>query len=97
VLGDDFYYTAVRETYPELTIEKPPREIKKGTKVYQELFAVKHGFGFSKRRVGETIKRMLQAGRGDRETLDNLKTLINAVLSPYRKRTPTASSVSTPA
>jgi hypothetical protein len=86
IFGSDFYHTAVQETYPDKPVEKPGDNKKKRTKTYEALFQDQYGFGFSKKRVADTLKRMLLAGRGDEESLNALKKLTDAHLNKLDKK-----------
>ncbi len=75
ILSADFYEKAVKETYPANPVARPDGETKKRTTMYEELFRTTHGIGFNKRRVAETVKKLLAAGSEDNETRQNLGIL----------------------
>ena len=77
--SSSFYYTAVKETYPELAIEETKVNKTKRTKQYEAYFKEKHYPGFNKRRVGETIKRLLNEKKGDEETKKNLQSVVDKI------------------
>ena len=73
------YYAAVRDTYPDLTIQMVTNTEGKRTRLYDESFKQNHGIGFNKRRVGETLKRHLSENKADEETAMNLKTVVESI------------------
>ena len=79
LFSSSVYYIAVKETYPEFTIEEIRDGEGKRTKRYEDLLKKNFNVGFNKRRVGETLKRLLGEKRSDKETSDNLKTVIDKI------------------
>jgi hypothetical protein len=79
VLSADFYHDAVSETYPKHNVAKPKDSKVKRTNYYETAFKTTLNIGFTKRRVAETVKKMLLDGKGDGETLDRLKKLTTAL------------------
>jgi len=79
LFSSSVYYIAVKETYPEFTIEEIRDGEGKRTKRYGDLFKKNFNVGFNKRRVGGTLKRLLGEKRSDKETSDNLKTVIDKI------------------
>jgi 5S rRNA maturation endonuclease (ribonuclease M5) len=75
VLSGDFYHTAVKETYPQYAVEQPASGTGKRTSSYESAFNTVHGIGFSKRRVGETAKKLLLEGKADSTTAKRLELL----------------------
>lgn len=71
------YDAAVKETYPERQFTLELEAGKKIAKQYEDYFQKSLGFGFSKRRVAETVKRMLLNKRVDEKTTENLKKLVS--------------------
>ena len=67
------------ETYPDFNIEEIQGDEGKRTKRYETLVKEKHNVGFSKRRVGETVKRLLSEKKGDEETIKNLQTVVDKI------------------
>lgn len=75
VISADFYHKAVCETYPDKPIDRPASDGKR-SRAYAEAYIERYNIGFNKRRVGNTIKRLLQGGRGlDKETRQDLTKL----------------------
>jgi predicted ATP-dependent endonuclease of OLD family len=73
------YYAAVRDTYPNLTIQEVVSTEGKRTRLYAEAFKQNHRIGFNKRRVGETLKRHLGENKADEETAMNLKIVVESI------------------
>lgn len=80
------YYTAVRESYPDLEIDELKADAGKRTKLYENFFKEKHKIGFGKRRVGETLKRLLAENKGDEETRTNLKAVVDKIWDTLQKQ-----------
>lgn len=80
VLSRQFYHQAVGEAYPNNPVEMPTDGGKKIANLYEEGFKAKYGIGFNKRRVAQTIKRLLEEGKADPETIGKLKNVTNALL-----------------
>ncbi len=80
ILSAEFYHMAVSETYPDKTVKAPEGATGKVTKVYEREYSEAHKIGFNKRRVGETVKKLLTQERGDKKTLDSLKILTVRIL-----------------
>lgn len=87
VLSADFYHDAVSETYPKHNVAKPKDSKVKRTNYYETAFKTTLNIGFTKRRVAETVKKMLLDGKGDGETLDRLKKLTTALLDILESQT----------
>jgi predicted ATP-dependent endonuclease of OLD family len=66
IISKQLYHRAVTETYPGVKVE-PPTNLGKCTKYYDERVN-----GFSKRQVGETVKKLIGDGQSDEETSKNL-------------------------
>jgi predicted ATP-dependent endonuclease of OLD family len=79
LFSSSVYYIAVKETYPEFTIEEIKDDEGKRTKRYEDFLKKNYNVGFNKRRVGETLKRLLGEKKSDKETSDNLKTVIDKI------------------
>lgn len=75
VLSGEFYHTAVKETYPQYPVEQPDSKTAKRTVSYETAFRTAYGIGFSKRRVGETAKKLLLDGKADSTTSKKLELL----------------------
>jgi len=74
VLSAEFYHTAVTETYPDKPVLIAAGAGKR-TKLYENAYKTQHDIGFNKRRVADTVKRLLVTGRADAPTLEALKRL----------------------
>lgn len=80
VLTIPFYHGAVEAAYPEQPVDPPPEgQTGKRTKYYELKFKEVHAIGFNKRRVAAAAKRLLQDGRCDDLTRENLKKLVDAI------------------
>lgn len=90
LLSDEFYYNAVCRTYPDKTVDKPDHVSGKRTKRYEAAYNEKYAIGFSKRRVSETIKKMLLDGSGDKQSLDNLEKLVSKLYAALLEQTSSA-------
>jgi len=75
VLEGNFYHGAVKETYPQYEVDAPKGVTGKRTAYYESAFKKSYGIGFNKRRVGETVKKLLLEGRADPETSKRLEKL----------------------
>jgi len=84
MLTRDFYSSAVVATYPAQTVIAPDDGRGKRTKLYEQAYKAGHGIGFSKRRVGETVKRLLGSGGGDEESLTALEQLTKVIWERLR-------------
>jgi predicted ATP-dependent endonuclease of OLD family len=71
-LSVDFYHKAVSATYPDKPVQPPTGRFKR-TKHYETVFKQEHKIGFSKKRVAETLKRLLLETGGDDESRSNLQ------------------------
>ena len=71
-------------TYPAQTVIAPEEGRGKRTKLYELMYKTEHGIGFSKRRVGDTVKRLLGSGGGDEASLAALGQLTNAIWEKLR-------------
>jgi hypothetical protein len=58
-------------------------------KRYEEAFKDKQYPGFSKRRVADTVKKLLHETKDDQETQDNLGTLSTALITCLKSQIPT--------
>ena len=79
ILSADFYHQAVLDTYPSQPVDKPTVPAGKRTKAYEKEFDAKHQIGFNKRRVAETVKRLLLQGKADEESLTNIGKVSSAI------------------
>ena len=86
ILTRDFYSSAVVATYPAQTVIAPEEGRGKRTKLYELTYKTEHGIGFSKRRVGDTVKRVLGSGGGDEASLAALGQLTNAIWEKLRAK-----------
>ena len=80
ILSETYYFEAVLKAYPSNPIEKPANGNKKRVNQYEEAFKSKYGIGFSKKRVAETIGKLLLQDSLDEETKENLKKLTDTLL-----------------
>jgi predicted ATP-dependent endonuclease of OLD family len=91
VLDGNFYHAAVKETYPQYEVDAPKGVTGKRTVYYESAFKKSYGIGFNKRRVGETVKKLLLEGKADPETSKRLKKLTSklweALTQPVKKTT----------
>jgi predicted ATP-dependent endonuclease of OLD family len=87
ILSAEFYHRAVCETYPDKKIKQPEVDTRKRTKAYEAASKEQYNIGFNKRRVGETIKRLIKAGRGDEASLDNLKKVAEVLYTACEEQT----------
>jgi predicted ATP-dependent endonuclease of OLD family len=79
-ISTETYHKAVEETYPGLDTPAPQQLEGKRTKYYEKQFEDRHKIGFSKRRVGERVKKLLLENRSDEETNKNLSAISSALL-----------------
>ena len=80
IVSREFYHAAVEAAYPDADIPPPPDDLKgKRTKYYETQFKEKLRVGFVKRRVAETIKRLLAERKPDHTTSENLSKLTTAI------------------
>jgi len=75
ILTADFYAQAVTDTYPANPVPRPEEGEGKRTRAYEIAYRNAHGIGFSKRRVGDTVKRLILAGRADEHSRRDLGRL----------------------
>ncbi len=76
------YHEAVKIAYPERTIEKAEEHGSKIEKTYTDKFKEKYGFGFSKTRVAQSLKKKLMEDRKiDRITKGNLEKLAKEIVT----------------
>jgi predicted ATPase len=90
ILSATFYHEAVMQAYPGLQIGQPAETAKKRCTAYEEHFKEKHGFGFSKRRVADSIKKLLSEHREDEATKGNLGKLSTAIVENLREQASTS-------
>jgi len=84
LFSDAFYHQAVSETYSEQQIPPLPTGSGKNTKRYETLFKQQLGFDFSKRRVAETVKKLLSEGKGDPQSIERVRQLTDKLLNVLR-------------
>lgn len=84
LLSEEFYHRAVSETYSDQQVPQPPPSAERRTRKYERLFRDGLGFEFSRRRVGETVRRLLQADKGDQLSVDKLKQITEKLLGALR-------------
>jgi hypothetical protein len=94
VLSIDFYHRAVEATYPGQSVDRPEAsQTGKRTKFYEQAYKTKHQIGFNKRRVAETVQRLWANGKGDAETAEKLKIVVEALTAALAAQ---VSAVATP-
>ncbi|MGP8247001.1 MAG: hypothetical protein ACLQVN_21090 [Bryobacteraceae bacterium] len=87
IISAPFYHQAVQESYPKYTVDQPATTAKKRTTQYDELFKTTLKIGFNKRRVADTVKKLLSEHKEDQETRDNLGTLSTAIINCLKTQT----------
>jgi len=88
IVDFESYDKAVRLTYPNqpVDIRKDDESKPKRTKHYEEQYRDTHDVGFSKRRVGETLKQMIRDGKCDPKTVKRLKRVTEAIKSALEEQ-----------
>jgi hypothetical protein len=86
ILSADFYHSAVLQTYTEQPVDIPEEGNQKRTKKYEAIYKQKYDVGFNKRRVADTIKRLLLTGKADEQSLTNLKKLTSELYEGLKKQ-----------
>lgn len=84
LLSVDFYHQAVKEAYPEHSVEPPKDLSAKRTKYYEGKFKEAFGIGFNKRRVSEMVKKLMP--KADTETLERLKRLTERIWAALQEQ-----------
>ncbi len=79
---------AKSETYSDYEIPELPDGQGKCSKRYEALFRIAFDFEFIKRKVAETIKKLLEDKNADEESLEQLKSVTDALLTKLRAQTP---------
>jgi predicted ATP-dependent endonuclease of OLD family len=90
VMSTEFYHQAVVETYPKQTVDLSAinqETAGKRTRKYEEAYRKIHSIGFNKRRVAETVKKLLLEGKGDTETLNKLDKVTSAIWKALETQT----------
>ena len=88
LFSSKFYRKAVNETYPNFEKEDFSEQTeRKRTKQYEIIMKEKLNIGFNKRRVGETLKRMLNEDKIDKESKKNFETVVNKILEILKQQT----------
>ncbi len=84
----DFYSKAVKKEYADWTEEiSNDSGTQKRVEIYEKAFKTRKGIGFSKKRVAETIGRMLYNNEHDDETKDNLHKLLQEIKKRFGSST----------
>ena len=87
ILSVDLYHAAVVAAYPDQPVDRPPADYAgKRTKHYDRKFREHHGFGFKKRRVAETVRRLIIEGKADAETSENLRKATDAIWDALQRQ-----------
>jgi len=76
VISAEFYHRAVTDTYSEKEVTPVPADRAKRTKYYEEQFRQNHRIGFNKNRVAETMKRLIEQGKSDDQTKEQLEKVL---------------------
>lgn len=85
LVSPEMYYEAVKMAYPKKIIEEPKERGSKIEKTYEDKFKEKYNIGFCKKRVSQSLKKMLiENKRIDKVTKDNLLKLTSEI---YKKLT----------
>ncbi|HWZ33652.1 MAG TPA: AAA family ATPase [Bryobacteraceae bacterium] len=92
IVSEAFYHRAVLESYPKNPVDLPAPSAKKRATRYEEVFRATHNIGFNKRRVAETLKKLLATGVEDNETKANLGTLSTAIVERLKPATAATST-----
>lgn len=79
IVSPELYHEAVAATYPSSKVDKPPADQSKRSKYYEDKFKKDYGIGFSKKRVADNVKQLIEQGRSDETTKSQFKTLISAL------------------
>lgn len=87
ILSEDFYHRAVRNAYPDKDVQKLSTSTKKRTNAYEKMFRAEYEIGFSKRRVAEEVKKLLEQEDVDNETRGNLDELTSRILDRLWEQT----------
>ena len=95
ILSALFYQQAVSAAYPANPVPEPELSDKKRTTVYEQAFKAAYNIGFNKRRVAESVKKLLLDRKEDKETQDNLGILSTAIIARLTSQVPTTSKVPT--
>lgn len=99
LINGAFYHLCVVETFPNLVVgDEPPKGANDGkrTKAYSDDFHDRFGFGFSKRRVAETLRQRVEDGRFVVDELAHLGSLIVALLDAFEGGPPKPAAKSAP-
>ena len=79
VLSAEFYHRAVVRSYPDRDMTLPAENNKMRGKSYEEIFRAAFCIGFSKKRVADTVGRMIEKNETDEETRANLEKIVGAL------------------
>lgn len=93
ILSASFYHRAVTAAYPSQPVDEPTAAAaRKRTSVYDEAFRRVHDIGFSKKRVADVVKKLLDEHQDDEDTRSNLGTLSTAIIDRLRAQVSQPSS-----
>jgi hypothetical protein len=81
-----FYEYAVSQTYPDKEVGELPEGPGKTTKRYERSFGERFNIGFNKRRVAETVKKLLIQNGADAPDLDHLRALSSRIWEVLQRR-----------
>ena len=84
ILSQEFYHAAVTKAYPANPVDRPTGTEKKRAKLYEETFKANYQIGFSKRRVADMVKKLLEERQEDEDTRSALGTLSTAIIEKLR-------------
>jgi AAA ATPase domain len=93
ILSASDYHQAVLAAYPSNHVPQPAQPAagnRKRATLYEEAFRQTYNIGFNKRRVAESVKKLLAEKREDEETRDNLGTLSTAITEKLKAQVPQA-------
>jgi AAA ATPase-like protein len=88
ILSPAFYHQAVREAYPHHPVDQPAAADRMRARQYEEAFRAAHHPGFSKKRVADTVKKLLSEKKEDEETQANLGRLSTALINCLKAQVP---------
>jgi len=96
ILSADFYHKAVQAAYPAHAVALPAVNAKKRPTRYEEAFRATHNIGFNKKRVAESVRKLLETGSEDEETKNNLGILSGVLVEALKCQVPTATPAPAP-
>jgi len=86
-VSPSFYHKAVQAAYPEQMVDPPPdTHTGKRTKHYDGQFRERHRISFNKRRVAQALQRLLEQGKADTQTSENLRKITDAIWNALKRQ-----------